>query len=74
MSTYTAIIYSLLGLNHSVLLGQHIRKFNEINLRPAMGIIQDATIKHESSEVVDILLPVKFYFNPSTRLDNVKNL
>jgi len=28
----------------------------------------------ESSEVVDILLPVTFYFDPSTRLDNVKNL
>jgi len=28
---------------------------------------------NESSEVVDILLPVTFYFNPSTRLDNVKN-
>jgi len=29
---------------------------------------------NESSEVIDILLPVNFYFNPSTRLDNVKNL
>jgi len=29
---------------------------------------------NESSEVIDILLPVTFYFNPSTRLDNVKNL
>jgi len=29
---------------------------------------------NESSEVVDILLPVTFYLNPSTRLDNVKNL
>jgi len=29
---------------------------------------------NESSEVVDILLPVNFYFYPSTRLDNVKNL
>jgi len=28
---------------------------------------------NESSEVVDILLPVTFYFNPSTRLDNVTN-
>jgi len=28
---------------------------------------------NESSEVVDILLPVTFYCNPSTRLDNVKN-
>jgi len=28
---------------------------------------------NESSEVIDILLPVTFYFNPSTRLDNVKN-
>jgi len=28
---------------------------------------------NESSEVVDILLPVTFYFIPSTRLDNVKN-
>jgi len=27
---------------------------------------------NESSEVVDILLPVAFYFNHSTRLDNVK--
>jgi len=32
---------------------------------------QDAN--NESSEV-DILLPVTFHFNPSTRLDNVKNL
>jgi len=29
---------------------------------------------NESSEVIDILLPLTFYFNPSTRLDNVKNL
>jgi len=29
---------------------------------------------NESSEVVDILLPVTFYFNPSTWLDNVKNV
>jgi len=29
---------------------------------------------NESSGVIDILLPVTFYFNPSTRLDNVKNL
>jgi len=29
---------------------------------------------NESSEVIDILLPVSFYFNPSTRLDHVKNL
>jgi len=29
---------------------------------------------NESSEVSDILLPVSFYFNPSTRLDNVKIL
>jgi len=28
---------------------------------------------NESSEVIDILLPVTFYFNPSTRLDNVPN-
>jgi len=33
-----------------------------------------ATGNNESSEVIDILLPVHFYFNPSTRLDNVKNL
>jgi len=26
------------------------------------------------SEVIDISLPVTFYFYPSTRLDNVKNL
>jgi len=29
---------------------------------------------NESSEVVGILLPVTFYSNPSTRLDNVKHL
>jgi len=29
---------------------------------------------NESSEVIDILLPVTFYFNPSTRLDNIKNV
>jgi len=28
---------------------------------------------NESSEVIDILLPVIIYFNPSTRFDNVKN-
>jgi len=28
---------------------------------------------NESSEVIDILLPVTFYFNPSTRLDNATN-
>jgi len=30
-------------------------------------------VNNESSEVIDILLPVTFYFNPSTRLHNVKN-
>jgi len=29
---------------------------------------------NESSEVIEILLPVTFYFNPLTRLDNFKNL
>jgi len=29
---------------------------------------------NESSKVIDSLLPVTFYFNSSTRLDNVKNL
>jgi len=29
-------------------------------------------MNNESSKVVDILLSVTFYFNPSTRLDNVK--
>jgi len=28
---------------------------------------------NESSEVIDILLPLTFYFNLSARLDNVKN-
>jgi len=28
----------------------------------------------ESSKVIEILLPVTFYFNTSTRLDNVRNL
>jgi len=28
---------------------------------------------NESSEVIDILLPVTFYFHPSTRLDNATN-
>jgi len=28
---------------------------------------------NESSEVIDVLLPVTFYLNPSPRLDNVKN-
>jgi len=31
------------------------------------------TANNESSEVIDILLPVTFYFIHSTRLDNVKN-
>jgi len=35
---------------------------------------RDPAANNESSEVIDILLPVTFYFNPSTRLDNVKNL
>jgi len=35
-----------------------------------MEQVQDAN--NESSEVIDILLPVTFYFIPSTRLDNVK--
>jgi len=29
---------------------------------------------NESSKNIDILPPVTFKFNPSTRLDNVKNL
>jgi len=33
----------------------------------------DGAANHDSSEVIDILLPVSFYFNSSTRLDNVKN-
>jgi len=34
-----------------------------------------AEANNELSEVIDILLPflITFYFNPSTRLDNVKN-
>jgi len=42
-----------------------------------MQQVQEDTLpvaNNESSEVIDILLPVTFYFNPSTRLDNVKNL
>jgi len=41
-------------------------KWHELLYRPGAN--------NESSEVIDILLPVTFYFNPSTRLDNVKNL
>jgi len=37
-------------------------------------IIAERVANNESSEVIDILLPVTFYFNPSTKLDNVKNL
>jgi len=37
-------------------------------------VIAVRSANNESSEVIDILLPVTFYFNPSTRLDNVKNL
>jgi len=33
----------------------------------------DQGANKESSEVIDILLPVTFYFNSSTRLDNVKS-
>jgi len=44
-------------------------------IRPTIQAVQAVRwAKHESSEVIDICLPVTFYFNPSTRLDNVKNL
>jgi len=36
-------------------------------------IATERLANNESSEVVDIILPVTFYFNPSTRRDNVKN-
>jgi len=36
--------------------------------------MQQRRANNESSEVIDILLPVTFYFNRSTRLDNVKNI
>jgi len=37
-------------------------------------LAQEREANNESSEVIGILLRVTFYFNPSTRLDNVKNL
>jgi len=39
-----------------------------------LGWYLQQSANNESSVVIDILLPVTFYFNPSTRLDNVKNL
>jgi len=36
-------------------------------------IYKNSLMNNELSEVVDILLPVTFYFNPSTRLDNATN-
>jgi len=33
----------------------------------------DRGANNESSEVIDILLPVTIYFNPLPRLDNAKN-
>jgi len=38
-----------------------------------MLVLASQDANNESSEVVDILLPVTFYFNPSTRLDNATN-
>jgi len=46
--------------------------YRKVSSIPFCWTIQEAN--NESSEVVDILLLVTFYFNPSTRLDNVKNL
>jgi len=40
---------------------------------PFVGLIIHPSANNESSEVVDILLPVTFYFNPSTRLDKATN-
>jgi len=48
-----------------------VDKFNHLH----RGVtISPRAANNESSEVVDILLPVTFYFNPSTRFDNVKNI
>jgi len=58
----------IIGLQHV-----HICDFSGYPSYPGC----DPTIRvanNESSEVIDILLPVTFYVNPSTRLDNVKNL
>jgi len=38
-----------------------------------MGVYTARVANNESSEVVDILLHVTFYFNPLTKLNNVKN-
>jgi len=40
----------------------------------ASGGLQDSEANNESSEVVDILMPMTFYWDPRTRLDNVKKL
>jgi len=45
--------------------------FNKMN-KMTLAAPPSRAAKIESSEVTDILLPVPFYFNPSTRLDNVK--
>jgi len=42
-----------------------VQRFMQSSLRLA---------NNESSEDIEILLPVTLYFNPSTRPDNVKNL
>jgi len=43
--------------------------------RPQVDIYQliNKFANNESSEFIDILLPVTFYFNPSTRLDNASH-
>jgi len=54
--------------------GRGERLSSNIGIEPIAIIDSYPDVNYESSEVIDILLPVTFYFNPSTRLDNVKNL
>jgi len=44
------------------------------DMRRSLRCLPSPMANNESSEVIDILLPVTFYFNLSTRLDNVKTL
>jgi len=63
------VSYQWIRLHNILVLNPFNSKFYLLRIAAAFP-----RANNESSEVIDILLPVTFYFNPSTRLDNVRNL
>jgi len=62
-----AMTHAVCGVSTSWYVG-------DITASKQIAVADMRVANNESSEVIDILLPVTFLFYPSTRLDNVKNL